>query len=134
MDQQGHGHPPAVARLSDDPVHGDPGLVQEDLVEVGHVGHLVEGADLHAGLAHGDHQHGDAGVLGDVPVGPGQEDAEVGMIGTGGPHLLTGDHPLVAIANGSGGETGQIRSGTGLRIELAPVLVAPEPGAQEPLS
>ena len=55
--QEGHRHAPAIALLADHPVGGDPGAVHEDLVEVRDTGHLVQGAYLHTGLAHGEDQH-----------------------------------------------------------------------------
>ena len=63
-------------------------------------------------------------MLGNVDVGPGHEQAPVGIGGPGVPHLLPVDHPLVAIANGTGLDTGQIRSCSWLAEELAPVLLA----------
>gem|GEM_PF-5593004 len=40
-------------------------------------------------------------------------------MGPGGPHLLSGDHPLLAVALSLGGERGQIRARTGLGEQLA---------------
>ena len=54
-----------------------------------------------------DEEVGDALALGHVGVGAGQADAEVGHVGPGGPHLLAGEHPLVAVALGPGGERGR---------------------------
>ena len=54
-------------------------------------------ADLDALLVHVDAEVGDALVLGHVGVGAGDEHAEVGDLAAGGPHLLAGDDPLVAV-------------------------------------
>jgi hypothetical protein len=42
------------------------------------------------------------------------------------PDLLAGDDPLVAIADGLAGESGEIRAGAGFAEELTPVILARE--------
>ena len=69
-------------------------------------------------------------MLGDVPVGPGQQ-TEVGVLGARVPHLLAADHPAVAVALGGGGEAGQVRAGARLAEELAPRLLAGDRGGEE---
>ena len=59
-------------------------------------------------------------MLGGVCVGPGDQHALLGQVASGGPHLLTGDHPLVAVTLGSGLQTGQVGAGTRLGEQLAP--------------
>ena len=71
-------------------------------------------------------------MLGHVGVGAGEEDAPLGPVGGRRPHLLAGDHPLVAVAHGAGGDGGQVGAGLGLGEQLAPHLVAPEHRREEP--
>ena len=66
-------------------------------------------------------------------VGAGEQDAPVGGHRPAGPHLLAGDHPPVAVAHGPGAQAGEVGAGVGLGEELAPDVVAPAHGGQEPL-
>ena len=66
---------------------------------------------------------GDAAVLGHVRVGAGQQDPPVGVVRRRGPHLLTGDDPLVAVEDRPGRQPGEVGAGTGLAEELAPDVV-----------
>ncbi len=67
-------------------------------------------------------------MLGDIGVGAGQEDHPVGLMGHGGPHFLTVDHPLVAIADGLRGDGRHIRTMVGLAVaEAAVELTRQEP-------
>ena len=93
---------------------------EEDLVELGGAVDLLDRADLDARLLHGDEEVGDAGVLGGVGVGAGQQEDVVGVLGLGGPDLLAVDHPLVAVELGPGLERRPGRSGVGLAEPLAP--------------
>ena len=83
------------------------------------------GAHLDTGLLHRDEQVRDAGVLGRVGVGAGQQEDVVGVLGLGGPHLLAVDDPLVAVELGPGLQAGQVRSGVGLAEALAPRRSSP---------
>jgi len=47
-----------------------------------------------------DEEVGDAFVLGQIHVGPGQQHGEVGAVGPGRPYLLPADHPPVAVTFG----------------------------------
>ena len=49
------------------------------------------------------------------------------------PHLLPGDHPLVAVAHGAGSQPGEVRAGAGLGEELAAQLLGPEQWPDEPV-
>ena len=129
-----HGHLPAVVDPAHDVVPGTPGVGEEDLVELGRAVDLLDGADLDAGLLHGHEEVGDAGVLVDVGVGAGQEEDVVGELGLGGPDLLAGDDPLVAVGHGPGLERGQVAAGVGLGEPLAPRDGAvQDPGDELPL-
>jgi hypothetical protein len=48
----------------------------------------------------------------------------VGLVGQGGPHLLSVDHPLVAVALGAGLQAGDVGPGARLREHLAPHRLA----------
>ena len=99
MAEQRDGELPTAVDVADDPVPRDTGLVEEDLVELRDAGHLHEWTHRDTRLVHRQGEHRDPTVFGDVEVGPGQQNPEVGVVGLRGPHLLTGDHPFIAVAN-----------------------------------
>ena len=105
--------------------------VEEHLVEVDLAGDVAQRPHLDAGLVEVDEEVGDALALGDVGVGAGEAHAEVGDVGPGGPHLLAGEHPLVAVALGPRGERGEVGAGAGLAEELAPPLLVAHDRRQE---
>ena len=119
-------HPPAVAGLADDLVVSYEHVVEEDLVEVGLVGDLSQGADVDPVGVHVDHEGGDAPVLGSIGVGAGQAQAPVGELGVGGPHLLAAEPPAAVGGGGPGGEGGQVAAGVGLAEQLAEQLFGGE--------
>ncbi len=129
--QRGQGHPPSLAHLPDHVVGPGPGPVEEDLVELGGPGELGDGPDLHAGLVHGHQQIGEAVVPDRARLGPAHHEAPVGLMGQRGPHLLAGDHPLVAVELGLGLDVGQVAAGVGLRVALAPQLGAGQDGGRK---
>ena len=131
MSQAGQRHRPPATRLADHVGVGHARLGQEDLVERGPAVHLPQRARLHPALAHGQREVGDAPMLGDVPVGAGQEHAEGGQVGPGGPHLLPAHHPFVAVPLGPGREPGQVGSVAGLAEQLAPLVLAGDDGAKQ---
>ena len=55
--------------------------VEEDLAELGVAVHLHERSNLDAGLAHVDHHPRDAGVLGHVGVGAGEQHPPLADVG-----------------------------------------------------
>ena len=55
------------------------------------------------------------------------------LLGAGGPHLLSGDDPLVAVAHRPGAEVGEIAARAGLGEQLAPDLLAGQQREQEPV-
>ena len=105
--------------------------LEEDLVEVDLPGDMPERADLHTGHVHVDEEIGDPLTLGSVSIGPGQEHPEVGQVGPRVPHLLSGDHPLVAVTLGPGGQRCQIRTRPRLAEQLAPDLLVAHDGTEE---
>ncbi len=92
--------------------------------------HLFEGPHLDARRVHVDEEVGDAAMLRLVEVGSCEEDAEVAVVGSRGPHLLPVDDPLVAVSHRSGGQPGEIAPCARLAEELAPHLVAAQGGRQ----
>src|SRR5262249_34359038 len=75
---------------------------------------------------HVEDEVGDALVLGDVGIRAGEQQAELRVLRRGVPHLLTGDHELVAVALGSCRERGEVAARARLAEQLAPELVATE--------
>ena len=120
--QHRHGRPPAVVQPADRIVVTHAGVVHEDLVELAVTGHVPQGANLDAGLAHVDAEERDALVLGHVGVGARHHDGPIGRVSGSGPDLLAVDDPLVAISLGGGPQPCQVRSGAGLGEELTPEL------------
>ena len=112
-------------------IGGHAGAVQEHLVEVGLAGDLLDRADLDAVLAHRKEEERDAAVLGDVPVGPGDQHAVVGTRRPRRPDLLTRDDELVAVALGTCLQPGEVRPGSGLGIEQAHLDVVEQQRADE---
>ena len=114
---------------------GHAGGVEVDLVEVDLAGDVGQRTDLDPGLVQVDEEVGDAPALGHTGVGARQQHPEVGQVGPGGPHLLTGHHPLVPTVGddplGPGGQRGQVAAGTGLAEQLAPHLLVAHDGREE---
>ena len=98
--QRGQPGFPAAAHLADHVAGRDPGLLHEHLVERGVAVHLPQRPDLHARLVHRQHEVRDTAVLRRAEVRPGQQQAEVRMMGRGVPHLLPGHHPAAVGAVG----------------------------------
>ena len=91
----------------------------------GAAGHLAQRPHLDAGRLHVDDEAGEAAVLRLVGIGAADDLADVAVLRAGRPHLLTGDHPLVAVALGPGLETGEV----GARARLAEQLAADDVAA-----
>ena len=127
----GHRHLPAVVHAADDVVLRAAGVGEEDLVELRRPVGLDDGADLDALLVHRHEQVGDAGVLGRVGVGAGEQEAVVGVLGLGGPDLLAVDDPLVAVELGLALQAGEVGAGVGLGEALAPRRLALEDAGEE---
>ena len=121
--ERGDRHRPAVALPADDVLVRDPRLLEEQLVELGLAGDLHQRPDLHAVLLHVEQEVGEAPVLRRVRVGAGDEHAPLGLVRVGGPHLLAGHDPLVAVPDRAGLERGEVGARLGLREALAPDLV-----------
>ena len=65
-------------------------------------------------------------MLGGIGVCAGNQHAPVGVLAAAGPHFLTSDYVLVAIALGLGAEPRQVRAGPRFAKELAPRISAVE--------
>ena len=110
---------------------GTRGVGHVDLVELGLARDLTEGSHLDARRVHVEGEVGHALVLGLLRVGAGDQHPPVGEVGHGVPHLLAVHHPLVAVAQGTGAEAGEVAPGAGLAEQLAPPLLAGEHRPQE---
>ena len=117
--QRREGDGPAAVDVTEAMVVGNAHLVEEHLVEACAAGHLAQRADLHARGVHVDDESGEALVLGQVGVRAGDDLADVGVLGARGPHLLSGDHPLVAVTFGAHLQAGEIATGAWLGEQLA---------------
>ncbi len=87
-------------------------------------------------VLHVDPEHGQALVLGHVGVGAGQQQAEIGVLGAAGPHLLAVDDPIAAAVAGLDRPgAGRRRVGAARRLaeQLAPDLFAAQGRADKAL-
>ena len=117
--QRGLQHAPAVVQRAQHIVGRHDGVGNEHLVEMGFVGDLAQGPHLDPGLFHGQEEEADALVLGHVPVGAGDQHAEVGHRRAGGPDLLTIDDIVIAVAVSAGADGGKVGACPRLAIEQA---------------
>ena len=98
-------------------------LVEEHFVELGAARQLAQRSHVDARLVHRAQEVGEPVVRRRLGVGTAHDEAPVGAVRQRGPHLLTGDHPLVAVEHGAGLDVGEIRAGVRLGEPLAPQLV-----------
>ena len=129
--QCGERHPPAFTHGTDAVFIGNDHIGEKHLVEGGPACDLLDGAHLHAGAAHVHDEIGKPLVLGRVGVGACHQDTPVGDMRQGVPDLLAVDDPSIAIAYGAGTQPGQIRTGGGLREQLAENDLGGEDPGQE---
>ncbi len=73
-------------------------------------------------------------VLGHLVVGPGQEQAPLGLVRVARPHLVAGDDEVVTVPIGPGAQRGQVGSGVGLAEPLAPSVAPVDDAGEESLS
>ena len=97
--------------------------VEEDLVELGAPRHLTQRPHLDAGLVHRAQEVREAVVRRRLGIGAAHDEAPVGAVRERGPHLLTGDDPLVAVEHGTRLDVREIAPGVGLGESLAPQLL-----------
>ena len=124
--ERGDGHRPAVALPADDVLVRDPGVLHEELVELGLAGDLAQRAHLDGVLLHVHEEVAEPLVLGRVGVGARHEHAPLGVVGQRRPHLLPGDEPVVAVAHRARLDRGEVRARAGLGEALAPDLLGRE--------
>ncbi len=105
--------------------------VEEHLVELAGARELGDGPHLDARLVHGHQQIREPFVARRGRVGPAHDEAPVRLVGEGCPDLLPRHDPLVAVADGSRLDVGQVASRVGLGVALAPQLGALPNGRQE---
>ena len=70
-------------------------------------------------------------MLGQVGVTAGDQQRAPGVLRQRGPHLLPVGYPLLPVADGTGGQRGQVAAGAGLAEQLAPDLL-PRPETAQP--
>ena len=128
------GEPPSLALLADAVLLVQAGVVEEDLIERVGGRHVDDRRQSHAGQVHRHDEVRQPLVLRDVGVGACDQDPELGVMAAAGPDLGAVEHVLVAVANGTRGEAGEIAPGIGLAEQLAPVLVAAEDRIEEALA
>jgi len=122
--ERGQGDLPALTGGAQDVLLRRACAVEEDLAELRVAGDLDDGPDLDPFPLHGDQQVGETLVALRIGVGAADEEAPVRPFGPGGPYLLAVDHPLVALEAGLGLHVGEVGAGVGLRVALAPDLLA----------
>ncbi len=120
---------PAVALPADDVLVRDPGLLDEQLVELRLAGDLAQRPDLDGVLLHVHQEVGEALVARRVLVRARDEHAPLGVVRERRPDLLARDDPLVAVAHRARLERGEVGARLRLGEALAPDLV----GAQDRL-
>ena len=86
----------------------------------------LSGFTVTPGVLHVEQEVRDALVLGRVGIGAGQQHHPVGHVGERRPHLLAVDDVVVAVLHRPRLQRGQVGAGVGLRVALAPDLLAGE--------
>ena len=115
---------PALAHLAQALAVGNAHVGEEHLVEVGAARHLLDRPHLDARRLHRQEEHGEAGVLGHVGIGAGDDDAVVAVVRARGPHLLAVDHPTLAVPLGPRADAGHVGARRRLGEQLAPHFLA----------
>ncbi len=78
--------------------------------------HRVHRVDLDPRCVERHQEHREALVLGELGIGPGQQEHVGGFVGQGGEHLLAVDHPFVAVAHRTRLGRGDVGAGVGLGV------------------
>ena len=76
--------------------------------------------NLDALLFHVQYDIGQALMFRHIPVGSGQQQAVIGMMGAGGPDLLAVDDPALTVEVCTGRGAGKVRPAARFAEELAP--------------
>ena len=85
-------------------------IVKENLVDVAVATSKLDRTNVDSRRLHVDPEIGQALVLGDIGVGPDDDDAIVAILRPAGPQFLAVDFPAIAIGFGFCSQAGQIRS------------------------
>ena len=75
------------------------------------------------GWSIGHNRYGEAVMRRRLGIGAAHDEAPVGAVRERRPHLLAGDHPLVAVEHGAGLDVREVAAGVGLGEALAPQLL-----------
>src|SRR5918995_1110048 len=122
---------PAVVLYGDQVGGGDADVVPVDGADVVRR-QQAERRALDAGRVHRCDQDRDAAVATVVFAGADRQPAVVGVAGQAGPHLLAGDHVVVAVADGPSAQRRQVGAGAWLGVADAEMDLAPQDLRQEP--
>jgi hypothetical protein len=124
---------PSHVHLAEQLSRRDVHVGEEDLVELGVAGHLLQRTRVDARQCHVDQQVRQSLVFGHVLVGPAQQQAPVGDVRERGPDLLAVHHEVIALEIGARLHVREIASGVRLREALAPDLLHRKDRRQVPL-
>ena len=127
----GVGDLPAVVHAAHDVVLRSLGVGEEDLTELGGAIGLGDATHLDTRLLHRHEDVRDAGVLGGVGIGAGEQEAVVGVVTLGRPHLLAVDDPLIAVEHGRRLDRREVGAGIRLREPLAPPRLSLQDAREE---
>src|SRR5438034_301564 len=117
---------PALAEAADEVALLGARVGHEDLVELRAARDLLEGAHLHAGLAHVEQEARDPLVLGHAGIAAREQDAPVRDVAAARPDLLTVDEEVIAPVLGARAQAGEVRARVRLGVQLAPHLLGGE--------
>src|SRR5262249_12842623 len=129
-----HRDAPAGARRSEQVLGGHADVLEEDLAELGVVGHLPQRPHGDAWRLHVDQQQAEALLLRTGRLRAGEQEAAIGDVRMAGPDLLAVDDVRVATTLGPGAEARQVGARARLREALAPELVAVHHRREEALA
>ena len=111
---------PALIRLPDEVLRWNFHVVKEHLAEMGVAVDLVDPPDRESGRLQVDQQERQASLGLYVGIGPHDEEAPIGVLGATGPDLLPIHEVMVILANCTGSQRSQIRTGRRLGETLCP--------------
>ncbi|MCY1194126.1 hypothetical protein D9M72_54180 [compost metagenome] len=124
------GDGPAHVEFADQVARRHAHVLEEDFAELLFVDDIGNGPDGHARRLQVDQQEADAGLRLDGLVGAHQGEDVGGVVRQRGPDLLAVDDVAVAFETGLGSQRGQVRTGVGFRVALAPDVLAREDARQ----
>src|SRR5689334_5284677 len=122
--QRGRRDLPAVTDRTEHVGRADLDAVEEDLVELRLAVHLSERSHVDAGATHGENEARQPAAALFRRSRSSEEECEIGVVRAARPHLLTLYTPATGDRVGSGREPAEVGTGSGLREELTPKLVA----------